>query len=130
MDSNYKVGIEDSFFSNESNEVQGLPDKNDKEINNNHRLIQGNEESQKIANPNQNQASDTTKSKNPGQKQKITKINISSLNPLNKRNNDMMDKTGADITQDNELQYLNDDTPNDKYNARGFADIINIMSQT
>ena len=128
MDSNYKVGIEDSFFSNESNEVQGLPDKNDKEINNNHRLIQGNEESQKIANPNQNQASDTTKSKNPGQKQKITKINISSLNPLNKRNNDMMDKTGADITQDNELQYLNDDTPNDKYNARGFADIINIMS--
>ena len=130
MDSNYKVGIEDSFFSNESNEVQGLPDKNDKEINNNHRLIQGNEESQKIANPNQNQASDTTKSKNPGQKQKITKINISQLNPLNKRNNDMMDKTGADITQDNELQYLNDDTPNDKYNARGFADIINIMSQT
>ena len=130
MDSNYKVGIEDSFFSNESNEVQGLPDKNDKEINNNHRLIQGNEESQKIVNPNQNQASDTTKSKNPGQKQKITKINISSLNPLNKRNNDMMDKTGADITQDNELQYLNDDTPNDKYNARGFADIINIMSQT
>ena len=128
MDSNYKVGIEDSFFSNESNEVQGLPDKNDKEINNNHRLIRGNEESQKIVNPNQNQASDTTKSKNPGQKQKITKINISQLNPLNKRNNDMMDKTGADITQDNELQYLNDDTPNDKYNARGFADIINIMS--
>ena len=57
--------IEDSFFSNDSNDSQAAVEKNEKEIDNNRRLIQGNEDFKKGIAP-LNQAIEITKIKSPG----------------------------------------------------------------